>query len=180
MVVRSERRTERGREDLEVAPAFEEWYLDFYPTLARTMTVMFSNVEVGRDIADEAMAKAFARWQKDDPPRSPNAWAVTVAVNEGRRRWRRRRREAERLARTADNVVLTAALGESDLDLWHAVAQLPPRSREAVVLRYLADLTEGEVAEVMGVKVGSISALLHKARASLRRLLAEEADDDRL
>ncbi len=56
-----------------VAPSFEEWYVAFYPRLARTMTVMFSSVDVGREIADEAMAKAFGRWKAGDLPRSPEA-----------------------------------------------------------------------------------------------------------
>jgi RNA polymerase sigma factor (sigma-70 family) len=55
------------------------------------------------------------------------------------------------------------------------VSNLPPRSREAIVLRYVADLTEAGVADAMGVKEGSASALLHKARAALRRSLDEEA-----
>ncbi len=101
---------------------------------------------------------------------------MTVAVNEGRRRWRRRRREAERFADTARNAAVMAELDEPDLDLWRAVADLPLRSREAIVLRYVADLTEAGVAEAMGVGVGSASALLHKARQLLRRTLTGEDD----
>lgn len=166
----------RVEADIGVAPSFEEWYEAFYPRLARTMTVMFSSVDVGREIADEAMAKAFGRWQKGDPPYSPDGWALTVAVNEGRRRWRRRQRESQRFAETARNAEVMAELGEPDLDLWRAVGNLPPRSREAIVLRYVADLTEAGVADAMGVKEGSASALLHKARAALRRTLDEETD----
>ena len=156
------------------ALSFEHWYYEFYPKLARTMTVLFSNVELGRELADEAMAKAFARWESGNPPHSPNAWVVTVGVNEGRRRWRRREREADHAAQVATTSELTAGLHESDLDLWRAVAALPRRYREAIVLRYLADMTEAEVAKTMGVKAGSASALLNKARASLRRSLTEE------
>lgn len=174
MAVRSDRNTSRQGEDLEVTPSFEQWYQEFYPILARTMTVMFSSVGLGRDIADEAMTKAFARWQKGDPPRSPDGWVMTVAVNEGRRRWRRRKLDAVRRAETVAGIRLTQNLDEPDLDLWRAVAQLPRRYREAIVLRYIADLTEAEVADTMGVKAGSAAALLHKARASLRRSLAEE------
>ncbi|MCP3990769.1 MAG: sigma-70 family RNA polymerase sigma factor [Actinomycetia bacterium] len=158
-------RQEQAHEQRQTLTAlsFEQWYHDFYPKLARTMTVMFSNVEVGRELADEAMARAFARWESGDIPHSPNAWTTTVAVNEGRRRWRRRKRDADRLTQTAASSPLTAGLDAPDLDLWRAVAELPRRSREAIVLRYIADMTEAEVAKTMGVKPGSASALLNKA-----------------
>jgi RNA polymerase sigma factor (sigma-70 family) len=57
-----------------------------------------------------------------------------------------------------------------------AVRSLPTRQREAVVLRYYADLSEAEVARALGCSVGTVKSQLSKARATLSRLL-EGADD---
>lgn len=172
--------SERGT-SIEVEPdvaAFEDWYAQAYPRLARAMAVMFGNIETGREIADEAMLKAFSRWESNRHPARPDAWVFTVAINEGRKRWKRRRREADRFATAALNQPSIAALGEPDLDLWRAVAALPPRSREAIVLRYIADLTEEDVAEAMGIATGSASSLLVKARRALKHTLTEGQTHD--
>jgi RNA polymerase sigma factor (sigma-70 family) len=60
-----------------------------------------------------------------------------------------------------------------DPELWDAVAALPSRQREAIVLRYVGDLTERDVAGVLGISEGAASAALVAAR----RRLAEQLTD---
>jgi len=71
---------------------------------------------------------------------------------------------------------LPADLGATDVDVWAAVAQLPPREREAVDLRYGSDLTEPAVADAMGITPGAVEATLNRARTKLRTLLGETHD----
>ena len=59
------------------------------------------------------------------------------------------------------------------LDVMRAVQRLPARARTAVVLRYVADLTEAEVAEAMGVAPATVAATLSNARRRLAVLLAD-------
>jgi len=152
-------------------PNFDQWYSDAYPRVARTLAVLFGDVETGRDLAAEAFSRAFERWEREDPPRSPDAWVMAVGINAGRRRWHRRRLEAEHLARLGTEASATTGDVTADPELWVAVAALAPREREAVVLRYVADLKERDIAEVMGIEVGTVSATLHRARARLRAAL---------
>jgi RNA polymerase sigma-70 factor (ECF subfamily) len=63
--------------------------------------------------------------------------------------------------------------------LWAAVAQLAPRARTAVALRYIADLSEVEVAEAMGISSGTVAATLNKARTRLGELLATQGLNER-
>lgn len=58
-------------------------------------------------------------------------------------------------------------LSVPDDELWSAVRSLPERQRLAIALRYVADLTEAEVAEAMGVRPGTVAATLSKARTQL-------------
>jgi len=106
---------------------------------------------------------------------SPAGWILTVALNHLRRSKRRsaRRRTAEQGAAT------TAWIAPSDPrhEVWAAVAALPRREREAVALRYLADLTEPQIAEVMGVAVGTVGATLTSARRRLATAL-ETTDEE--
>jgi RNA polymerase sigma factor (sigma-70 family) len=64
-----------------------------------------------------------------------------------------------------------------DPDLWRAVARLPRRQREAVALRYLADLTEAEIATVMRISEGAVSATLTRARRELAASLTDHTTE---
>ncbi len=61
--------------------------------------------------------------------------------------------------------------GDRDPKLVAAVESLPPRQRQVVFLRYFADLANAQVAEVLGISPGTVSALLHQARTALARRL---------
>jgi DNA-directed RNA polymerase specialized sigma24 family protein len=61
-----------------------------------------------------------------------------------------------------------------DPDVWTAVRSLPLRQRTAVMLRYVADFAEADIAEAMGVSRGTVAATLSAARRSLALVLADE------
>lgn len=133
------------------------------------------------DLAEEATAEAFARalerWDRVSQMDSPGGWVFTVARNRLRRSWRRRRTEVRVVAgRSPDRAT---EMEPFQSQVWDAVSRLPRRQREAVALRYIADLTEAQVAEAMGVAPGTVASTLHDARARLRPLLAGHHDDVR-
>src|SRR4051812_10385848 len=63
---------------------------------------------------------------------------------------------------------------EIDYTVRAALRALPPRQRDAVFLRFYLGFDYAEIADVLGIKVGTVSATLHAAHASLRRTLTEE------
>jgi RNA polymerase sigma-70 factor (ECF subfamily) len=123
--------------------------------------------EDAAEVAQEALARAYARWRTvaghDEP------WVARVATNLAISRWRRRRPALP---------LIDAAVHDRDvlerLGLVAALQQLPRRQREVLVLRYLADLPEREVAAAMGTTVGAVKQLAHRATMRVRAPLAAE------
>ncbi len=65
---------------------------------------------------------------------------------------------------------------EDALELWEAVRHLPHQQRVAVVLHYVADLSQRDVASVMGVAEGTVAATLHTARKRLADSLGQTVE----
>ena len=120
------------------------------------------------DAAGEAFVRAFERRGSPTWPDNPTGWVLVVAMNLARRP--RVRALVHRRVEWAAGEPTTFELPDRELRV--AVRRLPRRQREAITLRY-AYLTEREVAEAMGVSVGTASATLTAARARLRRDLDE-------
>jgi RNA polymerase sigma factor (sigma-70 family) len=89
--------------------------------------------------------------------------------------WRRRRREVVVDVRDTPSPAGTAAV-DRRLLLDHALAQLTPRQRATVVLRFYDDLSERDTAELMGVSIGTVKSQTHAALARLRALAPELAE----
>jgi RNA polymerase sigma factor (sigma-70 family) len=129
------------------------------------------------EVAQETLARAYARWRRvaayDEP------WVARVASNLAVDVWRRRRSSVAgpEEVTTADVAVLVSER--------HALAQsldrLSRRQREVVVLRYLADLPEADVAALLRTSVGSVKQHCHRGLARLRSDMAgvrrEESTD---
>ena len=64
------------------------------------------------------------------------------------------------------------------LSVREAIATLPARQRQAVVLRYLADLPIADIADAMGCATGTVRATLHQAMQSMRVELDDQEGDD--
>ena len=161
--------------------SFEVWYVREHPRLVTALALVAGNREEAEEAAAEAFTRCLERWGTADAPRNPSAWTYTVGVNLLRRRWSRRRREADHLRANVPPVAVEGDLPA--VELWAAVASLPPRERVAVVLRYIGGLTEREVAEAMKIKPGTVAATLSRARASLATKLGGQGfgptrDDD--
>lgn len=151
-----------------MSPEFEEWYAREHGSLVRALAVIAGDVDVADEVVAEAFSRAVERWEQVSGLANPTGWVYRVAVNLLRRRWRRSAVERRLLLRRA--ALTPWAEEELVPELWAALAALPRRQREAVALRYVADLSEAQVADCMGVAEGTASATLTAAR---RRLAAE-------
>jgi RNA polymerase sigma factor (sigma-70 family) len=157
---------------IEVPESFEVWYLRERPRLVAALTALCGgNRAEAAEIADETCARTLARWDRVQRMESPGGWAYRVALNVLRRRARRARQEMQALR--AAVVAPDAVRADWSLETREAIAALPVAERTTVVLRYVADLTQADIARAMRVSPGTVAFSLHTARTKLARLLAE-------
>jgi RNA polymerase sigma-70 factor (ECF subfamily) len=140
---------------------FTQWYGVSYARIHRAVSLAVGDSGLAEEATAEAFARALVHWRTVQTKTRPDAWVYRVALNEVRSRLRRRRLEQRWIARQ------------------RAGHELAPRARTAIALRYIADLSEAEVAAAMGITRGAAAATLHKARARLSQLLAQAGLDER-
>ncbi len=154
---------------------FDEWYRLVHSRLVAAMYLSCGELDQAADVADEATARALERWDRVGVMRSPEGWTFQVAYNLLRRHGRRRAIERKALRRAyprVDEPTVPAPAGEA----WDAVRQLPRRQREVIVLRFIADLPEAEIGEVLGISRGTVSSSLAAAKSTLAEWLAVPGD----
>ncbi len=149
---------------------FAPWYHAEYPRLVNSVALVLGDRALAADAVAEAFTKALARWDRVARMDHPSAWVYRTAVNHARRTLRRGSQERRLLAEQAPLTAVVSAPVEGDHELWAAVARLPERTRAAVVLRYVADLTEPAIAKALGVRRGTVATMLRRAH---ERLAAE-------
>jgi RNA polymerase sigma factor (sigma-70 family) len=137
------------------------------------------------DVAQEACARACLRWDRLAKHGIHRPWIVRKATDLAIRRYQRRQREAQREAMsarsqppTADGVEEIEEIEEVDerrAALHRALASLPRRRRRAVVLRYIAELSEDDAADALNWAPATVEARARRGIAELRDELSEAA-----
>jgi RNA polymerase sigma-70 factor (ECF subfamily) len=166
-------------DELEAREAVRQAYQAYYRRLVAALYALTGDFAEAQDLVQEAYARALARPKVFLDVADPEAWLRTVAVNLARTRWRRRRLfdtlvRTGRVARTPDSV---PGADPNRVALVAALQHLSRPTREAIVLHHLADLSVYEVAEALGVPVGTVKARLSRGRTMLAALLSDRADE---
>jgi RNA polymerase sigma factor (sigma-70 family) len=150
-------------------PPFERVVEDHGPALLR-----FCAAEVGPERADdcfqETLLAALRAYEGLRDPRALRAWLFSIAARKAidlhRERARAPRPEAE-----LESLGAAAGAPEPDPALWARVRALPPKQRQAVTLRYQADLSHREIARVLGISEAAARRNVFEALARLREEL---------
>ena len=145
----------------------EELYRARFEAFARVAAGIAGDADGGRDAVQSAFVSAVQNRRSFRGNRL-EAWVWQIVVNEARRAATRVRTiELDQVTEAVSNGY--AADDSSEVRRW--VAALPPRQREAVFLRYFADLDYRTIARVLGLEPGTVSATLSAAHQTLRKRL---------
>jgi RNA polymerase sigma-70 factor (sigma-E family) len=148
---------------------FEEVFPDLFRLAYRVSFRVLGDRGDAEDVAQEALARTHVRWAKLRD--NPQGWVVTVSTNLAIDRLRRRRRTVES---GGEPVALVEMHLSERIDLARALRRLPRRQRQVVVLRYLADWPELEVADALGCSPGTVKSHASRGLAHLRHHLEDK------
>ncbi|MEV0614971.1 SigE family RNA polymerase sigma factor [Nonomuraea sp. NPDC050404] len=153
--------------------AFTEFVASRSDSLIRLAYVLTGDQHSAEDLLQTALAKTAGHWRRIRD--SPEAYVRRVMYHEQVGRWRSARWGRERVLRTPPDQGVDDRTSEVEtrVTLAEALRVLPARKRAVLVLRYYEDLSESEVARIMGCSVGTVRSQTHQAITRLRRLVGE-------
>ncbi|MFN8193218.1 MAG: SigE family RNA polymerase sigma factor [Nocardioidaceae bacterium] len=155
---------------------FTRWAGERQHALLRTALLVTGDRHRAEDLVQEALTKVALRWRMLESG-NPDAYARQIIVRDNVSWWRKHRRETVTdVAEHLGHLRTPADHTDRRLLLRHALAQLTPRQRAVVVLRYYDDLTERETAELLGVTVGTVKSQTHLALRRMREAAPELAE----
>jgi len=150
-------------------PEFRDYVRTRRQALLRTAYLLTGNLADAEDLVQSALAKTYLAWDRIEDRTALDGYVRRAIVNTHISWWRRRRVEEFPMDEVPDRAVVDHT-GGSDMEetLRRAIDRLPQRMRAAIMLRYFEDLTEAEVAEVLGVALGTVKSTVARAMAKLR------------
>ena len=146
---------------------FEVFYRQSWESVYRPLAAIIGDSDLAAEAVDEAMSRAFVRWRLVRRMGNPEGWVYRVAHRWSIDRLRRRGRERRLLARLIAAPTAQSVRVEPGLD--SALASLPMGQRTVVVLSCAFDWSEAEIADVLGVRPGTVKSRLHRGLVQLRR-----------
>ena len=148
---------------------FDAFFNAVWPRSTGTAVRLGLSREEAEDVALDALAITYDRWDRVRRMEYAQAWTLKVTTNLALRRLKKRPPSvpADSAESSLEDRVTTR------LTLGVEMARLPRRQREVVALRYLADLPEADVARALGLDVGTVNQHASRARHALKLALDE-------
>ena len=159
----------------QVDRSFDEFVVAGSTRLLRSAYLLCGDRQEAEELLQVALVRVARHWER--ARRAPDAYAYRVLVNLAHDRSRRARRRLSTLplpARDGPADTADPAQGVADREvITQALAQLPVRQRQAVTLRFLADLSVDQTAAAMGTSPGAVKTHTSRALAHLREVLTD-------
>jgi RNA polymerase sigma factor (sigma-70 family) len=153
--------------------AFDRLYRESRDDVYAYVASLLHDAPAAEDVTSIAFERAYRKHSRFDPGRGEQrAWLFGIARNAALDELRRRGRQADLAAEPADlagaPVDESAAESERRLALSAGLAQLDPRERELIALKFFAGLGNAEIAQVVGISETNAGTRLHRAVTKLR------------
>ncbi|GAA2478713.1 SigE family RNA polymerase sigma factor [Winogradskya humida] len=160
--------------DLDAERAFRRFFDQHHADLSRLAYLVTGDSGIADDLAADAFTEVWRHWARVQAADSPLAYARGIVTNLARQWIKRQTRERHGMLRLG---LLRRDRAEPDtpaiMDVRAALARLPVRRRECVILRYAFDVPEREVAEILGISIGAVKSQTSRGAAQLSTFLQE-------
>jgi len=147
-----------------VRPDFDAFYRSSWDEIYRPLAVTLQDADLAREAVDEGMVRAYRRWRHVRSYRNQEGWVYRVALNWAISQKRKTGREVSVPAVHEDG-----AHQDIPVDLYRALSKLRIDYRAVVVLRYLLDWSEAEIARALSIRPGTVKSRLHRALEVMRK-----------
>jgi RNA polymerase sigma factor (sigma-70 family) len=149
---------------------FEAFFEAVYPPLSRALFLLTNDAAEAEDLAQEALARAFERWERVRRMDSPQGYVYRTALNLNRNRLRHLRMRARRALHVGAGVhpAEPEGVAESRDEVRRALAALSVEQRDALILVDWLGLDAEEAGRVLRIEAASVRGRLHRARTTLR------------
>lgn len=147
---------------------FDEFWAGHRDRLCRALALTLGDAQLAADAVDEAMARAYQRWDHVSSLTAPAGWVFHVALNWSRSFLRRARRQPPAWLSPAFSAPTEVA--EPTVDA--ALAALPVDQRAVVVCRLLLQMSEADTAAALAVPAGTVKSRLSRATSRLSESLS--------
>jgi RNA polymerase sigma-70 factor (sigma-E family) len=155
--------------DQQTLEVFDAFVRARHTALLRYGVVLTGDPHSAADLVQDALERTGLAWDRVHSQGDPEGYVRRVMANRNISAWRRLRRE-----RLVDAPPETAYEDRAVDDvMWSVLARLPRRQRTVLVLRYYEDLTEAEIARVLGIAPGTVKSQASKGIAALRASLGD-------
>jgi RNA polymerase sigma-70 factor, ECF subfamily len=155
---------------------FEEFFRAEYSGLVRSLYLLTADLLEAEELAQEAMARVFERWDRVEVMESAAGYVYRTAVNLNRKRLRHLAVRARRILAMPSRGDEGSEL-ETRADFASAMGSLPVGQRQAFMLTEWLGLSAEEAGQMLGVAPSSVRSRVHRAKTTLRKLLEVSVED---
>ena len=152
---------------------FEEFFRVEYSRLFQALMLLTGDAYEADDVAQEALLRAYERWDRVRAMDSPAGYVYRTALNLNRSRLRKVAVRARRVFAAPPIEDVSGSVTEKD-EVRRALGALPDAQREALILIDWLGLGSDEAGRVLGIEASSVRGRVHRGRASLRERLGDD------
>ncbi|MCA2229991.1 SigE family RNA polymerase sigma factor [Nonomuraea aurantiaca] len=154
---------------------FEEFVAERADALLRYGYLLSGNPHDAADLTQEALVRLHQAWPRVRRKQAPESYTKTIMARLHISTWRLRRRERPDWA-LPETARFDTPPSDSDEGLWQALATLPRKQRAVLVLRYYEDLSDTDIADVLGISRGTVRSHASLGLAKLRSILPSTSE----
>jgi RNA polymerase sigma-70 factor (ECF subfamily) len=138
--------------------------------------LLLGDPDEAEDVTQETFIRAFYALARFDETRPLRPWLMSIVANQSSNRRRSLGRYFAALSRHAREGPPSAPAPDMDEAriLWQAVRRLKPAFQHAIYLRYFLAMSEGDMADAMGIAPGTVKSRLHRALETLRVVIERD------